>query len=45
MGAAGGGLLFDMGGHRASFLASASILAGAALLATLDACRAHAEWN
>ncbi|MEH3120771.1 MAG: MFS transporter [Sphingomonas phyllosphaerae] len=35
-GAAGGGLLFDAGGHRATFLASAAVLAVAALLAVLD---------
>ncbi|WP_454281026.1 MFS transporter [Sphingomonas sp. Marseille-Q8236] len=36
LGAAGGGLLFDAGGHRATFLASAAVLAAAALMAVLD---------
>ncbi|HEX8225386.1 MAG TPA: MFS transporter [Allosphingosinicella sp.] len=37
VGAAGGGLLFDAAGHRATFLASAALLAGSALLGTLAA--------
>jgi predicted MFS family arabinose efflux permease len=37
LGAGGGGLLFDAGGYPATFLASAALLAGAALLAALDA--------
>jgi predicted MFS family arabinose efflux permease len=37
LGAGGGGLLFDAGGYRATFLASAALLAGAAALAALDA--------
>jgi predicted MFS family arabinose efflux permease len=37
LGAGGGGLLFDAGGYRATFLTSAALLAGAALLAALDA--------
>jgi predicted MFS family arabinose efflux permease len=36
LGAGGGGLLFDAGGYRATFLTSAALLAGAALLAALD---------
>ncbi|AHE55514.1 MFS transporter [Sphingomonas sanxanigenens] len=35
LGAAGGGLLFDAAGHRATFLASAVLLAGSALLGVL----------
>ena len=35
LGAAGGGLLFDAGGYRATFLASAVLLAGSALLGVL----------
>ncbi|AUW58548.1 MFS transporter [Sphingobium sp. SCG-1] len=35
LGAAGGGLLFDAAGHRATFLASAVLLAGSALLGML----------
>lgn len=37
VGAAGGGLLFDAGGYRATFLTSATLLAAGALLAALDA--------
>jgi predicted MFS family arabinose efflux permease len=37
LGAAGGGLLFDAGGYRATFLTSAILLAGSAILAWLDA--------
>ncbi|WP_239017857.1 MFS transporter [Sphingomonas aracearum] len=37
LGAAGGGLLFDAGGYRATFVASAALLLFAALLAGLDA--------
>lgn len=37
LGAGGGGLLFDAGGYRATFLTSAALLAGAAILAALDA--------
>ena len=36
LGAAGGGLLFDAAGYRATFLASAALLAAGALLAALD---------
>ena len=39
LGAAGGGLLFDAGGYRATFLGSATLLGGSALLAWLDARR------
>lgn len=42
LGAASGGLLFDLGGHAATFLVSAALLAGAALLAALDARSAGA---
>ncbi|CAN5361586.1 MFS transporter [soil metagenome] len=42
LGAAGGGLLFDAGGYRATFLASAAVLAMGALFAALDARTAHA---
>lgn len=35
LGAAGGGLLFDAAGHRATFLASAILLGGSALLGVL----------
>jgi predicted MFS family arabinose efflux permease len=38
-GAAGGGFLFDAAGHRATFMASAALLAASALLATLAARR------
>lgn len=37
LGAGGGGLLFDAGGYRATFLTSATLLVGAALLAAFDA--------
>jgi predicted MFS family arabinose efflux permease len=37
MGAAGGGLLFDAGGYRATFLTSATLLVAGAALAALDA--------
>ncbi|WP_380788492.1 MFS transporter [Sphingomonas sp. R86521] len=37
LGAGGGGLLFDAGGYRAAFLASAALLVGAAILAVFDA--------
>jgi predicted MFS family arabinose efflux permease len=37
LGAAGGGLLFDAAGYRATFLASAALLGAGALLAALDA--------
>ncbi|HEY0043971.1 MAG TPA: MFS transporter [Allosphingosinicella sp.] len=37
VGAAGGGLLFDTAGHRATFLASAALLAASALLGTIAA--------
>jgi predicted MFS family arabinose efflux permease len=39
VGAAGGGLLFDASGHRATFLASAALLAASALLGALVARR------
>lgn len=39
LGAAGGGLLFDAAGHRATFLASAVLLAGSALLGVLGTRR------
>jgi len=35
LGAAGGGLMFDAAGHRATFLVSAALLAGSALLGVL----------
>ncbi|MDB5674751.1 MAG: hypothetical protein JWM65_1733 [Sphingomonas bacterium] len=37
LGAGGGGLLFDAGGYRATFLTSAALLTGAAVLAARDA--------
>lgn len=37
LGAAGGGLLFDAAGHQATFLASAVLLSGSALLGLLSA--------
>lgn len=37
LGAAGGGLLYDTGGHTATFLASAAVLLAGALMAALDA--------
>jgi predicted MFS family arabinose efflux permease len=37
LGAAGGGLLFDAGGYRATFLTSAALLVLGAILAALDA--------
>ena len=37
LGASGGGILFDAGGHRLTFLASAALLVVAALLAAADA--------
>jgi predicted MFS family arabinose efflux permease len=36
LGAGGGGLIFDVGGYRATFLTSAALLVGAAILAALD---------
>jgi predicted MFS family arabinose efflux permease len=39
LGAAGGGLLFDVGGHRATFFASAVLLAASALVGVLNARR------
>ena len=42
LGAAGGGLLFDVGGYRATFLASAVLLLAGAVLAALDARPANA---
>jgi predicted MFS family arabinose efflux permease len=39
LGASGGGLLFDSAGHRATFLASAVLLAGSALLGVLGTRR------
>ncbi|WP_277969908.1 MFS transporter [Sphingomonas echinoides] len=43
LGAAGGGLLFDAGGYRATFLTSAALLVAGALLAALDARLATAR--
>jgi len=37
LGAAGGGLLFDAGGHRATFLASAALLVASAITGLLNA--------
>jgi predicted MFS family arabinose efflux permease len=42
LGAAGGGLLYDAAGHRATFAASAAILCGSALFANLGARSARA---
>jgi predicted MFS family arabinose efflux permease len=42
-GAAGGGLLFDAGGYRATFLTSAALLVAGALVAAVDARVARAE--
>ena len=42
-GAAGGGLLFDAGGYRATFLTSAALLVAGALVAAVDARAARAE--
>lgn len=42
LGAAGGGLLFDAGGHRATFLASAILLGASALVGAASARRAAA---
>ena len=39
LGAAGGGLLFDLGGHRATFLASAALLVTSAVAGVLNARR------
>ena len=39
LGAAGGGLLFDAGGHRATFVASAALLGASAIVGVLDAQR------
>jgi predicted MFS family arabinose efflux permease len=39
LGAAGGGLLFDVGGHRATFIASAVLLAASAVVGVLKARR------
>ena len=41
LGAAGGGLLFDAGGHQATFLASAALLGASALVGALGARRAR----
>jgi predicted MFS family arabinose efflux permease len=41
LGAAGGGLLFDVGGHQATFLASAALLGGSALVGGLGARRSR----
>lgn len=41
LGAAGGGLLFDAAGYRTTFLASAALLAGSALLAWFDCRSVH----
>jgi predicted MFS family arabinose efflux permease len=43
VGAAGGGLLFDAAGYRATFLASAGLLGASALLGALDAKGSEAE--
>lgn len=40
LGAAGGGLLFDVAGHRATFLASAVLLGASAMLGLLSARKA-----
>jgi predicted MFS family arabinose efflux permease len=42
-GAAGGGLLFDAAGYRATFFASAALLGASALFAAFDARRARAD--
>ena len=44
-GAAAGGFLFDAAGHRATFLASAALLAGSALLGAHAARRSPASIN
>ncbi|WP_436827975.1 MFS transporter [Sphingomonas sp. DT-207] len=41
LGAAGGGLLFDAGGHQATFLASAALLGASALVGALGARRSR----
>lgn len=43
LGAAAGGLLFDAAGHRATFVASAILLAGSALLGVRSARQAEAQ--
>jgi predicted MFS family arabinose efflux permease len=43
LGAAGGGLLFDAAGHQATFLLSAALLGGSALLGLLSARRLAAS--
>ncbi|NLS25088.1 Purine ribonucleoside efflux pump NepI [Sphingomonas sp. S2M10] len=45
VGAAGGGLLFDAAGHRASFLASAVLLCGSALLGAISRRRASPSFS
>lgn len=42
LGAGGGGLLFDAGGYRVTFLASAALLFAAAIVAALDGRAGHA---
>ena len=39
LGAAGGGMLFDLGGHRATFVASAALLGGSAIVGALNTRR------
>ncbi|HWV60962.1 MAG TPA: hypothetical protein VN034_09920 [Sphingopyxis sp.] len=43
LGTAGDDLLFDAGGHRATFIASVALLAASALLAVFDARRANSD--
>jgi predicted MFS family arabinose efflux permease len=43
LGAAGGGILFDATGYRATFLASAAVLGAGALFAGLDACAGQSD--
>jgi predicted MFS family arabinose efflux permease len=40
LGAAGGGLLYDAGGYRVTFVASAVLLTASAVVGMLDACGA-----
>jgi predicted MFS family arabinose efflux permease len=42
LGAAGGGLLFNLGGHRATFLASAALLVASAIVGVLNT-RRHSQ--
>ena len=43
LGAAGGGLLFDAGGHRATFVASAALLGASAIVGMLSARRTNRQ--